>query len=249
MTREMPTKDKAGMKGDGRAGADNLRSRIHYDLLNKIRFGEIGPSDRLVDTGIAEELGVSRMPVREALLQLANDGYVVGTSRGFVVPRLTRQDLTDLFEMRRLLEPRAAASAACCMTGADHQELTRALLTAETAASVQDADALSRANVVFRHTWISSLTNRRLAETLNRISDQMHTVRRATLTKPATQKVVTRGMKGLHGAFLHRDAIAAHDRMMAFVVNSEEHFFERFEMDDASAIPTRGKGKKPREHA
>jgi hypothetical protein len=56
--------------------------------------------------------GTSRMPAREALLRLTNERYLVGTTRGFVTPRLSLEDIRDIFAVRLLLEPRAAANAA-----------------------------------------------------------------------------------------------------------------------------------------
>src|SRR5215217_8154470 len=67
--------------------SDSLRQQIYLDLRGKLQRGEIGPEERLIDVAIAEAMGVSRMPVREALLQLMNEGYLVGTTRGFALPK------------------------------------------------------------------------------------------------------------------------------------------------------------------
>src|ERR1700744_2293874 len=91
---------------------DSLRVRVYKEVLEKLQRGEIGTEDRLVDVALAATLGVSRMPVREALMQLTHEGYLVGTSRGFMVATLTAGEVADIFEVRRLLEPRAAANAA-----------------------------------------------------------------------------------------------------------------------------------------
>ena len=82
---------------------DSLSERIYGDLRGRLQRCEIGPEDRLVDTEIAIAYGTSRMPVREALLRLANEGYLVGTTRGFTVPRLSLDDIREIFEVRRLL--------------------------------------------------------------------------------------------------------------------------------------------------
>ena len=52
------------------------RQRIHDTIRTRILTGKIGAADRLVDTAIAAEMGVSRMPVREALMQLVSEGYL-----------------------------------------------------------------------------------------------------------------------------------------------------------------------------
>lgn len=204
---------------------ESLSSQIHSELLQKIQRGDIGPADRLVDIGIAKEMGVSRMPVREALLRLANDGYVVGTTRGFVLPTLDRQDIADIFEIRRLIEPRAAANAARDMSEADHERLRQAVVDAERAVATGDADGLALANVQFRQTWIGALANRRLAETLSRFSDQVQVVRAGTLSHPDTQQVVIQGLYRLRDAYLARDAMAAGDAMSDFLASAQSAFF------------------------
>ena len=89
----------------------SMREQVYLHLRARIRKGEIGHDDRMVDHEIAANLSVSRMPVREALLQLKNEGLVEGTSRGFVLRRFTPADITQMFEVRLLLEPPAAADA------------------------------------------------------------------------------------------------------------------------------------------
>ena len=94
----------------------NHRQRIQDTIRSRILRGAIGPDDRLIDTAIATEMGVSRMPVREALMQLVSEGYLEGTTRGFVLMKLTPERTLEVFLLRRLLEPRAAASAAQAMS-------------------------------------------------------------------------------------------------------------------------------------
>lgn len=207
------------------AGAGNLRHRIYEDLRNKLRRGEIGADDRLVDVEIARSAGVSRMPVREALLQLIIEGHLVGTTRGFALPKLDRSDIADIFEVRRLIEPRAAANAARDLTSEGLDVLTGAEADARRAAETEDAEALALANILFRETWIAALRNRRLADTILRFSDQAQIVRQGTLADRKTQKVVVDGLALLFDAFCRRDAVAAHDRMAAFMHEAEKSYF------------------------
>src|SRR5215213_1180333 len=105
----------------------SLRERIYTDLRVRLQRCEFGPDDRLVDVDVASTYGTSRMPVREALLQLVNEGYLVGTTRGFMVPVLTQDDVRDIFEVRKLLEPRAAAHAARDLDSPAEAALAKAL--------------------------------------------------------------------------------------------------------------------------
>jgi DNA-binding GntR family transcriptional regulator len=83
------------------------RTRIHEDPAPAPLRGEVGPDVRLVDHAIAVEMGVSRMPVREALMQLGREGYLESTSRGFALPNLSAERIAEVFVLA------AAAGAPC----------------------------------------------------------------------------------------------------------------------------------------
>jgi DNA-binding GntR family transcriptional regulator len=215
--------------------SDSLRQQIYVDLRGKLQRGEIGPEERLIDVAIAEAMGVSRMPVREALLQLMNEGYLVGTTRGFALPKLTLEDVNDIFEVRKLLEPRAAANAARDLAEQEHVRLKEALSRARQAVASQDVIELALANVSFRETWLSGVRNQRLAATISRFVDHVQYVRFGTLHDPNVRPVVMEGLEGLYDAFIRRDAIAAHDRMAAFIAESEKSFFIKYRNKPVSA--------------
>lgn len=204
---------------------DSLSERIYLDLRGKIQRSEVPPDSRLVDVDLATEYGASRMPAREALLRLANEGYLVGTTRGFMVPILSLDDIRDVFEVRRLLEPRAAANAAQHLDNQTEQDLSRALHEACLAAERQDANRMILANMAFRQAWLAKVRNRRLADTIGRFVDHAQTVRLRTLQNEQTRSIVLNGLKTLHAAFLRRDPIAVNDRMVAFMAAAEDAFF------------------------
>ena len=83
------------------------------DLLEEaILEGDLKPGERLRAEALAQRFGTSRTPIREALLQLEAQGLVdVEPNRGAVVRSFDRDDLFDLYQLRALLEPRAAALA------------------------------------------------------------------------------------------------------------------------------------------
>ncbi len=214
---------------DGRAPLplrpNSLREQIRESIRRQLQHGEITPGDRLVDVEIANKLGVSRMPVREALLQLVNEGYLVGTTRGFVVPTLSLKDIQDIFEVRRLLEPQAAANAARNLTPEQEATLREALARAKKAHAARDLDELAAANRLFRATWLSAEPNWRLASTIQRFVDQVQIVRLGTLKDPETQDVVIAGLEKIVDAFVRRDAAAASALMMTFILDAERSFF------------------------
>lgn len=227
--------DTAGQAGAaaGIGRAESLRHQIYADLRNMLRHGHIGPDDRLVDVKIARSLGVSRMPVREALLQLISEGHLVGTTRGFALPELTFEDIADIFEIRKLLEPRAAANAARDFDAAGRAVLSKALQRARAAVACGDSVELAAANVTFRQAWLDANRNHRLAETIAHFADQAQVVRHGTLHDPEIQPIVIEGLAGLHDAFMRGDAIAAHDRMGAFIGEAEKSYFRKMQQQHA----------------
>lgn len=87
--------------------------RVREQLQDAILEGVLKPGERLRAEALAQRFGTSRTPVREALLQLEAQGLVeVEPNRGAVVRAFDRADLLDLYEVRALLEPAAAARAA-----------------------------------------------------------------------------------------------------------------------------------------
>jgi DNA-binding GntR family transcriptional regulator len=85
----------------------------HDRLLQMIVDGELVPGSRLLQMRLAEELGVSRTPIREALLQLEREGLVYTLpGRGMFVKSATHTEVLEFYEMRGLVEPHAARRAA-----------------------------------------------------------------------------------------------------------------------------------------
>lgn len=200
------------------------RDRIYDLLLTRIQNGEVGWQDRLVDTALAADLGVSRMPVRDALLQLAAEGYLVATTRGFTLPSLTRDEVLEVFELRRLLEPRAAAMAAQAMTAGQLAEVSQAVEQVQSTLGSGDIPLFFRASERFRSGWLSVVPNRALVDTIRRYMAQVQTVRLTTMRDPVSHAVVIAGQRELLAAFAARDVVGASDRMLRFVIEGEQAF-------------------------
>jgi DNA-binding GntR family transcriptional regulator len=91
---------------------ERLSSDVHHELLNRIIRGDIAPGQRLRDSELAEELGVSRTPVREALLRLEREGFIVSQKHlGFSVKRLQESEIHEIYPLVRILECAALESA------------------------------------------------------------------------------------------------------------------------------------------
>jgi DNA-binding GntR family transcriptional regulator len=88
-----------------RKNGTSVREKTYECLKADIFAGRFRPGERLAEEHLAEELGVSRTPVREALHKLEQDGLIEPLeSRGFCIPRDSEKEIEDLFELRTVLE-------------------------------------------------------------------------------------------------------------------------------------------------
>ncbi len=157
-----------------------LREVVFVRLRRQILRGELKPGERLMEIGLANRLGVSRTPIREAIRKLENEGLVVMVPRkGAHVAEITRQELNDVLEVRRSLEVLAITKACESMTEKD----ILALKTAEEAFAAQvarrDADitTLGEADEHFHDVIYQGTRNRRLVQMLNNLREQMYRFR------------------------------------------------------------------------
>jgi DNA-binding GntR family transcriptional regulator len=97
-----------------------LRADVREAIVNALLGGEFAPGDRIVETRVAKQLGVSQSTVREALREIEQLGMVVSVpNRGVLVRPLTRRDVLEMYDMRALLEGFAARRAVELLTEAD----------------------------------------------------------------------------------------------------------------------------------
>jgi DNA-binding GntR family transcriptional regulator len=89
-----------------------LAERVYANLRDRIVAGTLGTDVPIRQDAVAAELGMSKIPVREALARLEQVGLLVGrTNRGYVVPPMSVEDIEDIYSLRLAVEPRAAAFA------------------------------------------------------------------------------------------------------------------------------------------
>lgn len=149
----------------------SLRQRVHERLEAMIIGGILSPGDRLVETDLAELLGVSRGPVREALQLLDRDGWVdLRARQGAFVHVPTDKEIDDFYGLRRVLEMEAARLAAQKATAEDHERL-RALVRQGLELLAADRDPFEEMEPGAVHGTIARIAdNDDLTEVLGRLS-------------------------------------------------------------------------------
>ncbi|WP_410596320.1 GntR family transcriptional regulator [Amycolatopsis sp. lyj-23] len=142
------------------------RQRVREELRERILTGRLRPGDRLVERELAEDLGVSRVPVREAIRALEAEGFlVVQSPRRVVVRQLARVDVEELFDVREALEGLAAGLAAARAGAAELKRLERVLADAARATARGDAARITVFNSRF-HDEIVAIAGNALLTTM-----------------------------------------------------------------------------------
>ena len=152
----------------------NLPSHVQSVLQEAILNGALAPGERLFVDEVAAHFGVSKIPIREALKALETAGWVQSQPRrGTYVRPLSREELRETFEMRRLLEPYSAALAAKRRTDAQLAQLKGLLSLSAAALKAGDVIALTDTNSRFHSTMGDAAGNKMLSESIAKLELQL----------------------------------------------------------------------------
>ena len=147
-----------------------LHASVYEELRRRLITGKITPGVSLSTRGLAQELGVSQMPVRDALSRLAAEGAVVIRSkRRIEVAPMTQDRFADLLACRLLLEPEAAAAALPYVDGQAIRRLRR--IDGELDRAIEDGDVIAYMECNFAFHFGLYRANGR--ETLNRLIEAL----------------------------------------------------------------------------
>ena len=142
-----------------------LRERVFEHLRDEILSGELPAGTELHEVGLAQSLGVSRGPLREALGRLAAEGLVTITPRrGAVVTKLTRREFVEAYQVREALESLAVRLAVPQLTDDDRRRLHDLSDEMVALADAGDAQGFFDANRRFHQIFVLASGNERLQE-------------------------------------------------------------------------------------
>jgi len=167
-----------------------LGKRVRDDVLARILGGELKPGQRINEPDVAARLGVSRVPVREALRELESSGLVAARKHaGVFVRELSAREVADLYDLRAGLDAHAGqraarlaapARAGLCAVLEQHTAAMRA------AARVPDVQAYYAANLAFHWALVEAAGNQALAAHYRAVVQQLHLSRLKNLSSPAS---------------------------------------------------------------
>ena len=169
------------MKGELKMDVNDylpLRDVVFNTLRQAILRGEMEPGERLMEIALAERLGVSRTPIREAMRKLEQEGLVVMIPRrGAQVANITEKDLNDVLEVRIALENLSIENACARMTEEQLGDLWKAAKNFEDTMVEGNLVKLAEADVAFHEVIYKSSDNRRLNQVLNNLREQIYRYR------------------------------------------------------------------------
>lgn len=155
---------------DGRT----LWQRVHEHLRDQIMSGRLTPGTELSEVALAESLGVSRGPIREALGRLAAEGLVtVRPRRGAVVRALSDDEFIEAYQVREALETMAVRLAVPKLTGDDVAELERRIEEMTEHGEAGDVIGFFEANSAFHQALFEAAGNRMLAGLYRQLRGQI----------------------------------------------------------------------------
>lgn len=161
-------------------------TRLAYERLREsVLSGHMAPGEIYNEMALAKELGVSRTPVREALLELASQGLVTFLPRkGVQVNYFTQRDVEEVFEIRAALELAVVEKIARAHDHLDFRRIDRSLRENARAAERANADAFLRADRDLHAEMAKLAGNDRVVAILSNLRDVIHLMSVEALSKP-----------------------------------------------------------------
>lgn len=162
-----------------------LRDVVFQTLRQAILKGELQPGERLMEIKLAERLGVSRTPIREAIRKLELEGLVVMIPRkGAAVANITEKDTKDVLEVRRTLEMFAVEVACDRITPEQLVQLKEAAKGFEASKGSMDLIRIAETDMKFHEIIYEATHNERLVQMLNNLRENMYRYRIEYLKDP-----------------------------------------------------------------
>ncbi len=217
-----------------------LRELVFETLREAIISGQLKPGERLMEIQLADELGVSRTPVREAIRKLELEGFVVMIPRkGAYVADISLKDIADVFELRRALEALAAELAAERATEEEIEQMERCLFELAKVIEQKDVAKIVEIDTKFHENLYVASRNQRLGGILSLLSELIQRYRTRTLSNEARMKVALEEHRGLVEALAARDPESARRLAQEHIESAENSLMTLLALDEA-------KGKKSR---
>ena len=206
-------------------GYKPLRDVVFETLRDAIITQVLKPGERLMEIQLADEMGVSRTPVREAIRKLELEGLVVMVPRkGAYVAGVSMKDIHEVYEVRAALEMLAVTLAAERITDEELDALERQVLRESEAEENSDENALD--NIIYIDSTFHDIIyqaahNQRLVQFVNILQEQLQLFRAASLSRPGRSKTALDEHKQIVEALAERNGELASRLAKEHIENAE----------------------------
>jgi DNA-binding GntR family transcriptional regulator len=215
----------------------SLAKLVREDLLGRILRGDLAPGDRINEPDVCLRLGVSRVPVREALRELESSGLVSSRKHaGTFVREIQDSEVQDLYELRSLIDGFAGSKVAALAATARAQlgaELSASVAAMQAAAQRQDVAAYYAENLQFHWRIIEAAGNQALASTYQGVVQKLHLARLKSLSQGLNMQASIHEHAQIAQAIGQGDAAQARQLLTAHVSSA----FDRLQKSTAAPSP------------
>ena len=211
-----------------------LRDVVFKTLRQAILTGELKPGERLMEIHLADKLGVSRTPIREAIRQLELEGLVIMIPRkGAQVASITEKSMTDVLEVRLALDKLAVELACKRITYEQKEKLKEALEAFENIVKQDDATQIAKADVVFHDAIFDATGNARLGQMVNNLAEQMYRYRFEYIKETSGHPKLIEEHRAIYDAIISGNVEAATAAISNHIRNQENAIIKSIRMEKA----------------
>ncbi len=227
------------MKDDMRLDASlslPLREVVFLRLRQAILQGDLQPGERLMEIQLANQLGVSRTPVREAIRKLELEGLVTMIPRrGAEVANITKRDMQDVLEVRSTLEELAVELCCHRITSEGLSELKNASKVFEAAVKSGDVLTMADADIKFHDIIYKATGNRRLIQIINNLREQIYRYRLEHIKNESTRRSLIDEHNEILEKIVNRDVEAARNSIREHIYKQEHDITAAIELHEKEA--------------
>ena len=204
-----------------------LRELVCEHIREAIINGVFAPGERLMEIQMADEMGVSRTPVREAIRKLEMEGFVVMIPRrGTYVSNMSIKDINDVYEIRTSLDILAAGLAAERINDDELEELQRLLVQVGRAIDSGDMEKVLEADIAFHDVLYKASRNERLRNIINNLREQITVIRGVSMSYPGGLKDTQEEHRLLVESIAARDVEKSQEAARIHLENAEKTLME-----------------------
>ena len=204
-----------------------LREVVFLTLRQAILKGELEPGERLMEISLANQLGVSRTPIREAIRKLELEGLVVMVPRkGAEVASITEKDMKDVLELRCALDAFSVKLACERMSQEELEKLDLANKDFEEAIVSHDLIKIAEADVKFHEVIYNATTNQRLIQMISNLREQMYRYRLEYLKDARNHSILINEHNDIIKSIKDGDVEAAQKMVTTHIQNQEKCIYK-----------------------